>query len=389
MTDRTTRRGKGDGSVYRRKDGYWVGAVDTGWNSGGRRRRYVYAKTRRDVIAKMRPLVRDAEANRLPSRRSPTVAEWMSTFMTEVAASAVRPSTLARYEQELRLYILPELGALRLDKVQPQHLSRFYRELLQVLSPNSVRRIHALLRHSMNVALRWGLVTTNPATLVDPPPIPHKEIQPLSLSEARRLLETAAGGSMYARWALAVTLGLRQGEALGLRWTDVDLENGQLRILQALQRQSGGQLVFVQPKTARSRRTIELTPSLIAAFQARRDVQDRDRAAAGESWKGSGLVFTTRTGGPIHPRNDYRAFRTLLDRAGIRRIRLHDLRHTAASLMLANGVQARIVMEVLGHSQISLTMNTYTHVSREGLHDAAERMERALGSMPQEARSWD
>jgi integrase len=372
------RRSSGDGTVYQRADGMWLGAVDLGWQGGKRQRKYVSAKTRREVVAKMRPLVRAAESGRLSPTRTPKMSDWMQTFLTEVAATAVRPSTLSRYEQELRLHILPDLGHLRVDKVQPHHLSSLYRRLLERLSPSSVRRVHALLHRSFNVALRWGYITVNPAQLVDAPPLPHHEIQPLSVSEARRFLTAAGDTTMHARWALAVTLGLRQGEVLGLKWDDVDLEHAVLRVRRALQRQSGGELVLVQPKTSRSRRTVRLPPSIVESLRVHRQEQEARRDAAGNAWKDTGLVFTTRTGGPVHPRNDYRAFRALLRKAGLRRIRLHDLRHTAASLMLAKEVPARVVMEVLGHSQISLTMNTYSHVADESMQTVAERMEDTL-----------
>lgn len=378
MSTTRGRRGKGDGAVYQRSDGVWVGAVDLGWHAKKRRRKYVYAKTRREVVAKMRPLLQEAATGRLGPTRAPTLSEWMARFMSDVAATSVRPSTLARYEQELRLYIGPELGPLRLDKIQPQHLSSFYRHHLEVLSPSTVRRMHALLRRALNVAVRWGLLAVNSAQLVDPPSVPHHEIEPLTQEEARQFIDASRATTMHARWALAVTLGLRQGEVLGLRWNDIDLDHATLRVRRALQRQTGGKLVLVQPKTPRSRRTIRLPISVVTALHGHHEQQQQRREAAGATWQESGLVFTTRTGGPIHPRNDYRSFRNLVDRAGLRRIRLHDLRHTAASLMLAKEVPARVIMEVLGHSQISLTMNTYSHVAPESMQNVAERMEDAL-----------
>jgi integrase len=173
-------------------------------------------------------------------------------------------------------------------------------------------------------------------------------------------------------------LGLRQGEALGLWWDDVDTRSGLLRVRRALQRQRGGGLVFTDPKTQRSKRTIPLPPPLVDALTAHRDRQEKERITAGSLWRGSPCVFTTQLGAPIEPRNDYRQFKKLLDRAGLPSVRLHDLRHTAASLLLAQGVPARVVMEILGHSQIALTMNTYSHVAPEVSREAAERMAQML-----------
>jgi integrase len=218
----------------------------------------------------------------------------------------------------------------------------------------------------------------NPATLVEPPPLELTEVQPLSVNEARELLAAADTSDLAARWVLGLSLGLRQGEVLGLHWEDLDLTHATLRVRRALQRRSDGRLVEVAPKTARSRRALPLPASVVTALLEHQANQESRRQAAGPSWTETGLVFTTRRGTPIHPRNDYRAFVALLSAAGLRRVRLHDLRHTTASLLLTQGVSPRVVMEILGHSQISVTMNTYSHVSPELNRAAAEGMQQAL-----------
>ncbi len=225
--------------------------------------------------------------------------------------------------------------------------------------------------------MRWGLLAVNPVTMVDPPSLQHCEIEPLRLDEVRRLLRTAHETPHYARWLIAATLGLRQGEVLGLRWGDIDLDAGQLRVRHALQRQDG-ELVLVRPKTTRSRRTIPLPHVVVAALAEHRDRQRGHREAAGDSWDERGFVFGTRTGRPLQPRNDYRTFQSLLTKAGLRRVRVHDLRHTAASLLLEQGVHPRVVMEILGHSQISLTMNTYSHVVPDSVRAATDVVQEAL-----------
>jgi integrase len=185
---------------------------------------------------------------------------------------------------------------------------------------------------------------------------------------------------MQARWLVGLALGLRQGEALGLRWEDVDLDAQVLRVRRALQRRrgGGGGLVLTEPKTQRSKRTIPLPDQLAAALEDHRQRQAKERAVAGSLWQDSEYVFTTPTGTPVGPRNDFRQFRKLLARAGLPPVRLHDLRHTAASLLLAQHVPARVVIELLGDSQIALTMNTYSHVAPEVSREAAELMARAL-----------
>jgi integrase len=230
----------------------------------------------------------------------------------------------------------------------------------------------------LTVAVRWKVIAWNPVTAVDPPSLSTAEVRPLSTAEARSFLATVVGDRFEARWRLAVTLGMRQGEVLGLSWEDVNVDQGTVQVRQSLQYRPRAGLVLSPPKTARARRTLPLSDELVGALRMRRERQASDRAAAGEFWEEWGLVFTTGVGTPVAPRNDYRDFRRLLEQAGLRRVRLHDLRHTAASLMLGGGVNPLVVMEVLGHSQISVTMNTYSHVSADVSRAAIEGVSSVL-----------
>jgi integrase len=254
------------------------------------------------------------------------------------------------------------------------------------MSAASLRHMHAVIRRALNVAVRWQLISVNPATLVDAPKAAEHEVTALTADEARRLIRGARDDRMQGRWIVGLALGVRQGEALGLWWEDVDLDARVLRIRRALQRQRGGGLVFTEPKTRRSKRTIPLPAPLVEALAEHRDRQDKERATAGSLWQGSPCVFTSPIGTPVDPRNDFREFRKLLARAGLPPVRLHDLRHTAASLLLAQNVPARVVMEILGHSQIALTMNSYSHVAPEVSREAADRMARMLWQSPEDDR---
>jgi integrase len=226
--------------------------------------------------------------------------------------------------------------------------------------------------------VRWQLIHTNPVSLVDPPSLPHIEVRPYTLDEARAFLRAVHGRRLEARWVIALALGLRQGEVLGLYWEDVDLDRATLRIRAQLQRDpDSGELIRADTKTARSRRTLPIPVSVLAALTEHRERQRSEQAAA-DSWADPRWVFATRLGTPIHPRNDYRSFREIIRRTGLRVVRVHDLRHTAASILLAEGVPARVVMEILGHSQISVTLNTYAHVAPDIARDAAQRVEGAL-----------
>lgn len=376
---RAGRRGNGEGSIYRLPDGRWRGSIFLGYRDGKPHRKYVTRRTRAAVATDLRRLLEAHRQGQLVTTGSMTVGEWLATYLEQVARPKVRPRTLDRYRSDIELHIIPAIGRYRLDKLQPAQLVALYNAgAAKGMSAASLRHMHAVIRRALNVAVRWQLISVNPATLVDAPKAAQHEVTALTADEARRLIHAARDDRMQARWIVGLALGLRQGEALGLWWEDVDLDAQLLRIRRALQRQRGGGLVFTEPKTRRSRRTIPLPVPLVRALIEHRDRQDKERVTAGSLWQGSPCVFTSPIGTPVDPRNDFREFRKLLARAGLPPVRLHDLRHTAASLLLAQNVPARVVMEILGHSQIALTMNTYSHVAPEVSREAADRMARML-----------
>jgi integrase len=264
-----SRRSAGEGSIYKLRNGRWQGSVDLGWSNGRRVRKRITRATRREVVHDLRELVRRAEANQISAERAPTVAAWMQTYIEEVASTRLRPMTLASYESHIKHHIVPGLGRHRIDRLRPQHIAAFYRERSETLSASSVRRIHAVLRRALTVAVRWGLIATNPATMVDPPPMSRKEVDPFSVEEARQFLDAVAGDRMEARWIVGLSLGLRQGETLGLQWQDVDLERGRLHVRRALRLQPDGSLALVATKTARSIRTIPMPEDVPSSVELR------------------------------------------------------------------------------------------------------------------------
>jgi integrase len=307
-----------------------------------------------------------------------TVGSFLQQWLREVAKPSVRPWTYHGYEVHVRLHISPVLGTLALERLEPIHVqSLINRKLKDGLSPKTVRYIRGTLRTALNQAVRWGLVARNAAALVDGPRVPAHEIQPFSPDEARTFLAAAKGHRLEALYSVAMTLGLRQGEALGLRWRDVDLQMGYLRVARQLQR-FDGVFQLVEPKTARSRRTIVMPPTITRVITEHRIRQDAEREAAGPRWKDWGLVFTRSDGQPLDGTVVTHQFHRFLEQAGLPQRRFHDLRHSCATLLLAQGVSPRVVMEILGHSQIALTMNTYTHVVPDLRRDAAARMELLL-----------
>ncbi|WP_448628790.1 site-specific integrase [Geodermatophilus sp. URMC 64] len=236
-----------------------------------------------------------------------------------------------------------------------------------------------MLSRALRVATQRGRVARNVATLVDPPAVKRPQTAlPLSQQEARQVMAAAQTHRNAARWTVALAVGLRQSEALALRWADVDLDHGALTVRRGLHRVSGRGLVYEEPKADRSRRTLALPAPLVEALSAHRTAQREERIAAGPLWEDHDLVFAQPNGRPIERKSDWRAWKAILREAGVREVRLHDGRHTAATLLLAEGVHPRVVMEVLGHAQMRTTTDTYSHVMPALGRDAADRMGRAL-----------
>ena len=293
-------------------------------------------------------------------------------------APRLAPKTVSSYRDTVRLHLTPTLGRYQLAKLTPAHVQALLREKEAAgLSPRSVAYIRTVLRVALNRALKWGLVHQNVAALTDPPRRVHSERHPLTPDQARTLLAAAEGERLEALYRVALALGLRLGEALGLRWEDVDLDTGSLRVRFALQR-IDGKLTLKEPKTEQSRRTLTMPPSLTIALRAHRDRQAFEQATAGDTWRANGLVFTNTIGGPLEPSNVLKGLKKLLDRAGLPPQRFHDLRHCAASLLLAQGVPARVVMDILGHTQMATTMDLYSHVMPAAHTEAAALMESIL-----------
>ena len=313
----------------------------------------------------------------MPPERQ-TVGEFLNIWLRDTAKQSVRPATYTSYATIVRRHLLPALGTTSLMKLTPQQVQMLMnRKLQEGLSARRVDYIRGVLRSALAQAMKWGLVSRNVATLVTPPRAERAEVRPFDPEEARRFLDAIRGDRLEALYSVALAVGLRQGEALGLRWEDVELERGRLMVRYGLQRIEGN-FRLVEPKTRLSRRAIDLPPTVVASLRAHRRRQLEEELASTD-WRNEwGLVFTTDRGRPLDASSVTHRFQKALERAGLRRQRFHDLRHACASLLLAQGVPARVVMELLGHSQITLTLNTYSHVMPSLRREAADRMEDLL-----------
>lgn len=375
-----SRRGHGEGSIYQRSsDNNWVGTVDLGWVDGKRKRKVVYGKTRAEVRDRMAEVQRQLHSGTLPGQRQrlgPFLEDWLTVVLP---STDIKASTIANYALVVRKHLIPGLGHHWLDKLRPEHVQSFLNLKSETLGPRSVQNLRTLLGAALQHGEKWGYVPRNVARLTNPPRLERKEVVPLSPEEARRLLAKSKDDRLYALYAVALAIGLRKGEVSALRWVDIDLDAATLRVTGTLKRMTGQGIVRDEPKTKKSRRTVPLPEVCVAALRAHRIGQAQERLAMGGRWEDSGYVFTTTKGTPIDPRNLTRQFAAACKRAKLPPARFHDLRHTCASLLLAQGVQPRVVMETLGHSGISITMDLYTHVMPSQQREAADRMQSLLG----------
>jgi integrase len=383
------RRGQNEGSIFKRKDGRWCGMLSLGWENGKRKRKSYFAATAAEVRDQLLK-ARSDHARGLPiTIERQTVEQYLGHWLEHTLKAKAKPRSYESFSTIARLHIEPSIGRIQLHKLAPQHIQKLLDEKSKKgLSPQTVTNIRTVLRSALSQAMKWNLVSRNSAVLVNVPRIPHKRIQPLDPEHARKLLETAKGGRFEAIYTVALTLGMRRGEVLGLRWSDVDFDGRAIRVNQSMQRLSTGssdkgkrsELQATETKTDGSRRTIALPDSVVRALRAHRARQAQDRLVAGMSWTDQELVFTNRSGRPIEPILLHRDYKALLKKAGLpTTLRFHDLRHSAASLLLAQGVHPRAIMELLGHSSISVTMNVYGHVMPAMMRDVAERMDALLG----------
>ncbi|HZT64652.1 MAG TPA: site-specific integrase [Acidimicrobiales bacterium] len=382
-----SRRGHGEGMIRKRDDGRWEARVDLGWIEGKRVRRSFYGTTRAEVAEKLRKALELTHGQApLPDAKI-RVGQFLDRWLDEVIKPTRQRATWIGYEVNVRRHIKPTLGHVRLAQLTAAHVQELVNAKAdQGLSPRTVQYIHATLRAALSVAVKWGLVVRNVAVPVNIATVDREPVRPFSATEAHQVLAAAADHRLSAFFTVAMALGLRPSEALGLTWDDVDLDGGVVYIRKALERRRATDFKFKAPKSRKSRRIIPLPEVCVQALVQHRRRQSAERLAAGQGWHDHDLVFTTRFGGPLDRTQVSRQFTRLLRRAGVPHRRLYDCRHTAASLLLAQGVAPRVVMETLGHSSYALTMETYTHVLPDVMRDAAHAMDRALIPKPSPGR---
>jgi integrase len=373
------KRGNGEGSITRRKDGLYMARYTVEMPDGMRKRKTIYGKEREEVAEKLiealskrnRGLVFDADNLKL--------GEYLGRWLTDSVRDTVRPTTFERYEQVVRLHIRPVLGKVKLKNLTSAHVRGLYRQKLDSgLSSRTVQYVHVTLHKALKQAIADGLIPRNVTEAVKPPQVRREEMQPLTAEQVKVLFKAVKGDRLEALYVLAVTAGLRQGELLGLKWDDIDLEVGTLQVRRTLTTAKGGP-VLSAPKTKSSRRTVRLSQTTLQALRSHLERQLGEIDRAGSLWSENGLIFASEAGEPLDRRYiTTHRFKPLLKRAKLPQIRFHDLRHTCATLLLSKNVNPKVVSEMLGHASIAITLDTYSHVLPNMQESAAKAMEEAL-----------
>ena len=376
------RRGNGEGSIYQRSDGRWTATI-TLEEEGGRRRKSFYGKTRKEVQEQLKIALREQQQGMLLATPQQTVEQFLKQWLEDHKA-ALRIRSYERYEELTRLHIIPVLGHHRLQKLTPQHVQGFYtRKLREGLSSTTVNGLHAMLHKALDDAVRYNLLARNVCDAVSPPRRGHYEIQPFSMEQAQQFLAIAKGHSLEALFVLAITTRMRRGEILALKWQDINFSQNLLQVRRIFTRRPGNRYIEAEPKTEKSRRSILLAPIVVALLKQHHARQLEAKLKASTQWQDQGLVFCTAFGTPLNPSKVVDRFKTLLKKGGLPPIRFHDLRHSAATILLSLGVHPKVVQELLGHNQISMTMDIYSHVLPGMQKDAMAKLNDALQEPPE------
>ena len=393
MSKRRGASGRGSIFPWKRRDprtgkvkqvGY-RGVVDLGRDpdTGKRLRKTVYGHKEQEVVDKLTEELAKQKRGEQPKPGRRTVEEFLQSWLKRVD---VKPRTLEHYELVIRKHILPTIGSKTLAKLSANDVEHLLANRRRAgLSPRSVHHVRAVLRNALRKAVRDRLVTFNVASMADPPVVPTVEMRTLTPEQVTLFLRAVKGRRLEALYVTTLAVGLRQGEGLGLRWSDIDLDAGTLRVTRALQwiRPQGQRRsvpTLVEPKSRSSRRAVDLPAVALEALRAHRKRWIDERLQLGDKWLNEwDLVFVGPMGEPLNPKTVWKDYRDVLKSASLPLIRYHDLRHSCASLLLLHGVPARMVQEILGHSSISLTLGTYSHVLPGLREQAKAAMDAVLG----------
>ncbi len=365
------RRGRGEGSIYQRADGTWCATYSAGCAANGKRiRRTVFGVTKDEVNKKLTKALAGRLDGSYVEPHKTRLSAFLERWLEDAARPSIRLTTYVSYKGIINNHIDPHIGGTPLALLNPTHVQRLYADMERDGVGPRVRQLtHAVLRRALKQALRWGLIARNPCDAVDPPRVPKHEISPFTSEQVQKFLEAAKGDRLYALYVVAIGTGMRLGEIFGLRWQDVDLKGRAITVRNTLI-EVNGKLTLAEPKTPKSRRRVDLPQVVVDALTAHQSQTVR------EGFASEPLVFCNSTGGPLRRTHfQFNHFKPILMAAGLPVIRFHDLRHTSATLLLAAGVHPKVVQERLGHSQIGITLDIYSHVVPTMQLEAASKLD--------------
>jgi integrase len=366
--------------IKRGKDSYSI-AISTGKDANGKyKQQWISIKgNKKDAEKKLAEILHQLDNGTFMKPGRTTLGEYLEKWLSDYAKPNLSPRGFERYQGIITKHLIPDFRNIILTQLKPEHLQKHYTAKLNSgLSAGTVRYHHAVIHKALQTAVKWGLINRNPADGVDVPRVHHHEMKTWDEYEINRFLKAAKDSPYYALFYTALYTGMRRSELLALRWCDVDFIFSQISVSRSLHHLKDGSYIFTQPKSAKSKRTISLSSFAIVTLHGHREKQEAERIYFGKTLKDDDLVFSTLEGKPLRPNTITRAWNTLAKNAGIKVIRLHDARHSHASLMLKAGIHPKIVQERLGHSTIAMTLDTYSHVTPGLQQAAAERFDRLL-----------
>jgi len=372
MRGHITKRGKNSYSI----------AISMGKDATTGKYKYQWVSvkgTKKDAEKRLSEILHQLDNGTFIKPGKTTFGEYLEKWLSDYAKPNLSPRGFERYQGIITKHLIPDFGSITLTQLKPEHLQKHYTDKLNNgLSAGTVRYHHAVIHKALQTAVKWGLINRNVADGVDVPRARHNEMQTWDEYEINRFLEAAKNSPYYALFYTALYTGMRRSELLALRWCDVDFIFSQISVSRSLHHLKDGSYIFTQPKSAKSKRTISLSSFAIVALHEHRNKQEAIRAPLGITLKDDDLVFSTLEGKPLRPNTITRAWNTIAQNAGVKIIRLHDARHSHASLMLKAGIHPKIVQERLGHSTIAMTLDTYSHVTPGLQQAAAESFDRLL-----------
>ena len=401
------KRGHGEGSIYRRPDGRWIGQITIGFDSqtGKQKRKTVYGKTRQEVAEKITKIAREVQTGTYTDSDKITLGEWLDIWVETYSKPTVRPSTYDSYKQLIRTHLRPNLGRIPLQKLQSNHIQKFYNDRLQTkrkprtmpkdeenrqevmesmptLSASTIKHMHVVLRQALEQAVRERRILINPAKATKPPKVTRPEASYLNAEQVAKFLDVASEDKWYSAFLVTLGTGMRLGELCALRWENVDLKKGVIHVKESVRRVNSDdpagpktKLLIQSPKTEKGKRVIPLPGDILAELKKHKKKQAEIKLQLGQAYNDQGYVFCWEDGRIIDPSFLSKHFKRLIVQCGYKNVTFHSLRHSYASALLAAGEHPKVVQELLGHAQISMTLDTYSHVAPEIKERAAAKID--------------